>query len=303
MCFGHNHIPHNEARPVTGSAPRLGSAGNAIYGRVDGFPAIATPYGTAVTIAEQWTRRRVTCRLLHIQPGRSLELPAGLDRETILIVEDGSGDLLSADGRTQPSLSPLDAIRAGPDAVGAIRATRPLRLLETSMQSPETPKHLRDALEVKARNDEAWKLYEYEALGQEVFTPQHEGAIGLLRFMFPQDEIPVHVHPSSGRIIRPIAGKGYTYIHPDRCPMDTDTIAAFDSNVIHTNGPLQGETYELWAVQLPWVASGIDTQNIAGHENFVRYVAEVPVPDRYKTRDELLLRAHSQRQRIRGAQP
>ena len=162
------------------------------------------------------------------------------------------------------------------------------------MATRATPRTRRDAVEIRRRNDTDWKLYEYEALGQEVFVPDYEGAIGLLRFIFPQDEIPVHVHPASGRIIRPISGRGYTYIHPDRCPMDSNTIAAFDANVIHTNGPLKGQNYELWALQLPWIPSGIDTQNIAGFESFVRYVADVPVPARHKTLDGLLTRVRSQ---------
>lgn len=302
MCFGHRHDPPdphaNQPPPkALGSEPTLGPGGNSIYGRVADFPRRPTDFGWGTVIAEGWTRLQVECRILELHPGASLFLQPGRGRESVLVVEAGEAALEAAGHAGPIPLGALDSVRSGPDASGRIDARTSVRILETSMISTTMPAELRAQLEVKPRNDADWKLYEYEALGQEVFTPRHEGAIGLLRFMFPQDQIPVHVHPASGRIIRPISGSGYTYIHPDQCPMDNTTIAAFDANVIHTNGPLRGETYELWAVQLPWIASGIDTQNIAGHEQFVRYVGEVPVPAKYKSRDRLLQLAREQRSR------
>lgn len=244
------------------------------------------------TILQSWSRHRVDCRLHELDNGESLRIEPGDGRESILIIEQGQGIL--NDGRNHTAIEKLNALRAGPDAFGTVRSTSALRILEVSMSTSATPTPRRASIEVRRPDEPDWKQYEYEALGQEVFTPDYEGGLGLLRFIFPQDEIPVHLHPFSGRIIRPISGRGYTYMHPDRYPMGPDTIAAFDANVIHTNGPLKGQNYELWAVQLPWIVSGIDTENVAGFESFVRYVTDVPSPTVRKDRDMLVKLARRQ---------
>lgn len=298
MCFGHEFHP---SAPSGNPSLATSSAGcSTIYGKLSDFTRRQQPHGWSTTVAHNWTARKIDCQILEIDAGARLDLPCLRDRETILTIEAGSGSLSRAQFSARDELRPLDALRMGPDASASLVAETRMRVMMTSMQVPSCPQHHREFLEVRPRNDQDWKLYEYEALGQEVFTPAYDGALGLLRFMFPQDEIPVHVHPGSGRIIRPISGSGYTYMHPDRCPMDAETIAAFDANVIHTNGPLKGETYELWALQLPWIPSGIDTENIAGHEQFVRYVSEVPLPSRYKTKAGLLERARSQQAQSQG---
>ncbi len=300
MCFGHEYHSSGQSGGPSPANPSVG--GNTIYGPLSGFSRLRQRYGWSVTVAHQWTARRIDCLILDIDPGARLDLPCLGDRETVLTVEAGSGVLSRVQSGARDELRTLDALRMGPDASASVAALTSMRVMMTSMHVPSCPAEHRNLLEVRPRNDHDWKLYEYEALGQEVFAPEYEGALGLLRFMFPQDEIPVHVHPGSGRIIRPISGRGYTYMHPDRCPMDAGTIAAFDANVIHTNGPLKGETYELWALQLPWIPSGIDTENIAGHEQFVRYVSDVPVPSRYKTKAGLLERARTQQAQSGGIQ-
>jgi hypothetical protein len=285
MCFGH-HLCRAPSAYEGGLPPLVGRGAGAVYGAIDEFPTATCEHGRTTTVLDQWSKNRVTCLVEHVDEGRTMRLCPGEGHESIVILEAGEAILQSGGDRS--ALLPLDAIRAGPQASAQIEATGPCRILVVTMATDKTPKGRRDALEVRKRNNDDWKLYEYEALGQEVFTPDYEGAIGLLRFVFPQDEIPVHVHPASGRIIRPIAGRGYTYMHPERCPMDSGTIAAFDANVIHTNGPLKGQNYELWAIQLPWVTSGIDTENIAGFESFVRYVADVPRPEARKTKALLM---------------
>jgi hypothetical protein len=291
MCFGHESQPTENTR-ASERAPVLGTNGNTVYGRIDEFELTPTPFGSTTTVLNDWSSNRVRCCVHSLLAGRTLHAGREDGRERILIIEAGDASLGAA-GSSQ-GLKPLDALRSGPDSNFEISASSEVRILEVSMATSTTPRARRASVEIQRRNDTDWKLYEYEALGQEVFVPDYEGAIGLLRFIFPQDEIPVHVHPASGRIIRPISGRGYTYMHPDRCPMDNRTIAAFDANVIHTNGPLKGQNYQLWALQLPWIPSGIDTQNIAGFESFVRYVADVPEPAQRKTLDGLLERVRSQ---------
>ena len=132
------------------------------------------------------------------------------------------------------------------------------------------------------------KIYEYETLAQEIFTPKHSPGIGLLLFAFPIDRIPIHKHPFSARLIKPISGQGYCYVDPYRYEMDTDTFILFNKDTIHTNGPLPGSVSKLWAVQLPWIDSKIDEENIAGAEEFVKYIESTPPKVLWKKKEDLL---------------
>ena len=291
MCFGHQFClsPDSEDN----FSPNLGTQGKSIYGRISDYQTIAKPYGNCQEILTNWSSAVVHAQIIKVTQGCEYTVHGAVGRETIVVVEEGMGEVRFL-GK-QLALSPLCAIKLGPTGTISFYAKTQLHLFQASMCVSESPSDQQDNIEFCNADSQEWKLYEYEALGQEIFTPRHPGSIGLLRFMFPQDAIPVHLHPFSGRIIRPISGEGYTYMHPDRCPMNRDTFAAFDANVVHTNGPLKNNTYELWAFQLPWIESKIDTQNIAGHENFVLYVSNVPTPDRWKTKQQLLDIADSRR--------
>ena len=70
--------------------------------------------------------------------------------------------------------------------------------------------------------------------------------------------------------------------------MSSDTYSAFSKGHIHTNGPMPGSLYRVWAFQLPWIDSKIDEENIAGDEKFVRYVESVPPRALWKTTQMLL---------------
>ncbi|MEK6808448.1 MAG: hypothetical protein AABY14_02065, partial [Nanoarchaeota archaeon] len=144
---------------------------------------------------------------------------------------------------------------------------------------------------------------------------QYTPGIGLIDFIFPQ-RIPTHIHPFSDRMIIPISGKGYTLLSDKldetieeklksgtitrndidkinqyivKHEMSEDTFSAFVKRIVHTNGPNPGEIYRLWAVQLPWIKSGIDHNEIAGDENFVKYVESEPPPELWNTKEELEL--------------
>ncbi len=129
-------------------------------------------------------------------------------------------------------------------------------------------------------------VYEYETLGQEIFTCKYKNGLGLLKFVFPIDKIPLHQHPFAGRLIRTIWGKGYTYVEPTKYDMDADTYALFPPGITHTNGPEPGNIYAVWAVQLPWVDSQIDENNIAGSEEFVKYIGPTIPRELWKTKDD-----------------
>ncbi|MBI4162871.1 MAG: cupin domain-containing protein [Candidatus Aenigmarchaeota archaeon] len=131
------------------------------------------------------------------------------------------------------------------------------------------------------------KVYEYETLGQEIIKPKYTPGIGLLRFTFPIDRIPIHRHPFSGRMIIPVSGKGYTYVEPHRYEIEPGKFTLFPKTTTHTNGPIPGEVLTLLAVQLPWVDSKIDEENIAGHEDFVRYLESTPPKQLWKKKEDL----------------
>ncbi len=130
------------------------------------------------------------------------------------------------------------------------------------------------------------KVYEYETLGQEVVTCNYSPGLGLLKFTFP-NKIPIHKHPYSGRLIRPISGLGFSYVAPDRYDMNKNTFSLFPKGTIHTNGPLPGEVFTLWAIQMPWVDSKIDIENIAGDKDFVQYIESEPPKPLWKTKSDL----------------
>ena len=131
-------------------------------------------------------------------------------------------------------------------------------------------------------------VYEYEALAKEVIIPKYKNGLGLIQFTFPIDKIPLHIHPYSDRLIRTISGKGYTFAEPNLYEMTPDSFTAFPKGVTHTNGPVPGHIYRLWAFQIPWVPSEITKTNIAGHPHFVRYVGPTPPKKLWKTKPDFL---------------
>ena len=143
-----------------------------------------------------------------------------------------------------------------------------------------------DRLMVVDGNNVAGKAYEYESYGREIITCNYSNGIGLLRFQFPIDKIPLHIHPHSARLIRTISGEGYTYAQPNRYDMDKNTFCLFPKGVVHTNGPRPGSLYDVYAVQLPWVDSKIDEEHIAGDPNFVRYIDAEPPKPLWKTKED-----------------
>ena len=75
-------------------------------------------------------------------------------------------------------------------------------------------------------------------------------------------------------------------MEPYKYVMDTDTFALFPPEITHTNGPEPGNIYVVWAVQLPWVDSEIDANNIAGSEKFVKYIGPTIPRELWKTKDD-----------------
>ena len=163
-----------------------------------------------------------------------------------------------------------------------------LSVQKPSDQKMKRPGENLDELSVIEVEKVESKVYEYETLGQEIFTPKYENSLGLLTFVFPLREIPFHIHPHSGRLIRTISGKGWTYAEPNLYEMSEDTFTLFPKGITHTNGPVPGEIFRIYAIQMPWVESKIDEQNIAGAPKFVKYVGTVPPKKLWKTKQDFL---------------
>ena len=122
-------------------------------------------------------------------------------------------------------------------------------------------------------------------IGQEIFTPKYKHSLGLIKFTFV-NPIPIHKHPFSARIISPISGKGYTFIEPNVYEAHSDTYALFPKGVVHTNGNIPGEILSLYAVQIPWIESKIDEENIAGSPKFVKYIGITPPKQLWKKKED-----------------
>ena len=135
-----------------------------------------------------------------------------------------------------------------------------------------------ECYEVTDPNKVTQKPYEYESLGQEIFTYPEDGQLGLLRFTFAGQGIPIHRHPHSARVIKGIAGDGFTYIEPNVYPMTADDYALIPKKQVHTNGPKPGSVSKVWAFQMPWVVSKIDEHNIGGSPQFVQYEGGYALP-------------------------
>lgn len=208
--------------------------------------------------------------------------------ENLCIVKKGSGKLVF--GKKSYKINENFAFKIYPSQEPVIVPDRLLVIVSIQKHSSntETKKNKIDLkkLEVVDTKKLSSKVYEFETLAKEVFTPKHKNGLGLIKFVFV-NPIPIHLHPYSGRLILPISGKGFTYMEPNLYEAHKDTFALFSKGVVHTNGPIAGNTIELYAVQMPWVASGIDHKDIAGSPKFVRYIGVTPPKKLWKKKEEM----------------
>ncbi|MBI5228321.1 hypothetical protein HY988_07040 [Candidatus Micrarchaeota archaeon] len=261
-----------------------------VYGRMSGIEKENFSAGKKGLLFANWGEFKITGCVIDFDKEAKYTDWASTDCENLCWVEAGSG-LLIFNGKEYkikkgfvfkvlPGQEPI----LGPDS----------NLTITSIQMPmsidlikkQNPNENFDSLIVIDPETVGLQVYEYEALGQEFITPKYNPGIGLIKFTFAIDAIPIHRHPYSGRLIRTISGKGYTYLEPKKYEMSEDTFCLFPKATIHTNGPVPGHTYTLWAVQLPWVESKIDTENIGGDKNFVQYLSMEPPKPLWKKVDD-----------------
>ncbi|MBI3261506.1 hypothetical protein HYZ64_04030 [Candidatus Berkelbacteria bacterium] len=194
--------------------------------------------------------------------------------ENLCIVEDGEGTI--SFNNKDYKLAKDHVFKVFPGQAPIIQPTNSLKIF--SLQLPKANRdaavkggeNLDELKVVNVKDVPVW-VYEYEALGQELITCNYENGLGIIKLTFAIDKIPLHRHPSSGRLIRTISGEGYTYVHPDLYNLNEHQFSLFPKNVVHTNGPRPGSVFEVYAYHLPWVPTGIDEEHIAGNESFVKY--------------------------------
>ncbi len=211
------------------------------------------------------------------------------EAENISVVEAGSGTIFW-NGK-EYDVAEGFAIKIFPGQKPIVKPAEPLTFYSVQMPAPKGKKFTGENLDelcvlnVRSKPDQ---VYEYESLGQEIITPAYDGGLGLLTFTFAIDKIPLHIHPNSDRIIRPFpdSGDGYTYAKPNIYQMNPDTYAVFPKGTIHTNGPVPGSVYKVYAFQLPWVESEITEKEIGGVPEFVTYVGETPPRELWKTKED-----------------
>ena len=270
--------------------PIIKSGYPVLYGKLSEANWQELSSGRRAILFNEWGNRHVTGQTVEFQGETIYEDWADSKQENIFVVENGKG-IITFNERDYP-LKKGYAVKVFPKQKPMIKPKEKLTIFSVQMPASDTKAKIAGEdlsnLKIVNTNELTPKVYEYESLGTEVFICNYKPGMGLLKFDFPIDKIPIHKHPYSDRIIRTISGEGYTYAEPEKYPMSSDTYSAFSKGHIHTNGPMPGSLYRVWAFQLPWIDSKIDEENIAGDEKFVRYVESVPPRALWKTTQMLL---------------
>ncbi len=258
-----------------------------LYGRLADTELVPFAGGLRGTLFTDWGQLKISGFLIEFREPTSYAAWVGKDVETLSWVEEGKGTIVL--GEKSYELQKGDTFKTFPGQEPEITPKGTLVLYSVHMPTTrkEFPGEDMSSITIKRLKEVPSMVYEYEALGQEFFTPKYENGLGLIRFIFPINNIPLHIHPHADRIIKPISGSGFTYAHPQRFEMDEGTFCLFPKGTKHTNGPHAGEVYDLWAVQLPWVESGVTEEDSSGNEEFVTYVETVPPKPLWKTKEGL----------------
>ena len=260
---------------------------NFIYGRLSEAKKQPQGWGTKSSLWLNWDEFKLNGFLIEFEKETSYEQWADLQSENLCIVENGSG-IISLNGVSH-ALDKRFAFKIYPGQKPLIYPDKTLTVF--SVQMPNALEKFRhhtvnlNKIEIINTEEIPSKVYEFETLGQEIFTPKYKGGLGLIKFAFV-NPIPIHTHPFSGRIIRPISGKGYTFVEPHLYEAHNDTYLLFPKGIVHTNGNIPGEVLRLYAFQLPWIESGIDHENIAGSPKFVQYVGVTPPKQLWKNKKD-----------------
>ncbi|MEK7556782.1 MAG: hypothetical protein AAB538_02280, partial [Patescibacteria group bacterium] len=171
-----------------------------LYHRMSETRKEATPWGSKGVLFSNWDELKLNGSLVTFTAETAYTEWADAHPENLCVVEDGQGKL-TFHGK-QYSVKKWFALKIFPGQNPVVKPEGSLTLLSVQMPSSENMERPGEDLTKLAVVDVEKlesKVYEYEALAQEVFTPAYENSLGLLTFIFPIREIPFHIHPHSGR--------------------------------------------------------------------------------------------------------
>ena len=243
-----------------------------LFGRLSKTKKSKQKYGSIGVLFSKWGELKLSSFYIEFTKEASYSGWGDANSENLCIVKSGSAKLVF--GNKEFSINKNFVFKVYPNQKPVIKPNK--KLVIVSVQMPTTMQRFKGKVDLKKPSvidttKVPSKVYEFETLGQEVYTPEYKPGLGLIKFAFV-NPIPIHKHPFSGRIILPISGKGVTYAEPNLYEAHSDTFVLFEKGITHTNGPVAGHRLDLYAVQLPWIKSGIDSKNIAGSQKFVKYV-------------------------------
>jgi len=253
----------------------------ALHGKISKAKKDRKEWGTSALLFKNWGNMKINGFSIAFVKGAEYSSWADTKSENLSWVEEGSGIIEFRNKRYRITKGYAFKVFPGQQPV----ITPKGKLVIFSVQMPSRKSGKFDVVNVNRLKS---KVYEYETLGKEVFTPKIKNSLGLLWFVFPIDKIPLHIHPYSDRIIRTISGKGYTFAEPNLYEMTPDSFTNFPKGTVHTNGPVPGHVYTVYAVQIPWIESKIDEKNIGGSPKFVRYIGPTPPRKLWKTKPDFI---------------
>lgn len=263
---------------------------NVIHGKISKMKNEKAPWGTRTNLFQKWGTLKINGFFLTFSKEADYNSWADQKSENLAWVEKGSGTLEFKGKKYH--LKKGFAFKIFPGQAPLLMPNSKLSIISIQMKSSaaKAKKGGENLGVIKIVEVEKLqsKVYEYETLGKEIFTPKYKPGLGLLWFVFPIDRIPLHIHPYSDRIIRTISGKGYTFAEPNLYEMTPDSFTTFQKGTVHTNGPVPGNNYVLYAVQIPWIESKIDEKNIGGSPKFVKYVGPTPPKKLWKKKPDFM---------------
>ena len=260
-----------------------------MYGRLSKIKKQKLSWGTKRVLWTDWDELKTSGYVIDFKSQASYEAWANKNSENLCIVEQGSG-ILVFNGQSYP-VHKKYVFKIFPGQEPVIKPKGKLTILSVQMPStmPNKKRTGENMKTLKVINVDTVpsKVYEYETLGQEILTPKYFPGLGLIKFAFV-NPIPIHRHPLSARLIRPISGKGFTFMEPNVYEAHADTFALFKKGIVHTNGNIPGRVLNLYAVQMPWIESGIDEEDIGGSPRFVKYVGVTPPKQLWKKKPDFV---------------
>jgi hypothetical protein len=267
---------------------RKNNVGKIKYGRISQVKKKNFAWGKVGAIWKRFDSLATNGYLIDFTKSTEYENWADPNSENLCLVENGSAVIEWNDKRYNIKNKKF-VFKVYPGQSPVIKPKGTFKVLSIQLKSSvaKTKQNGIDLSEIEVVDTDKipTKVYEFETLAQELFTPKYKGGIGLIKFAFV-NPIPIHLHPQSARLIRPIRGKGFTYMEPNAYEAHKDTYALIPTGVVHTNGNIPGNVLHLYAVQLPWVESHIDEENIAGAPKFVKYIGITPPKKLWKTKPQ-----------------